>query len=284
MASLAHAAVLLAVLAAPLSPATDGAAAPRRFVVGMPDRFASAGDRQQPRRYERVDSAVGAYADVDEVVDPTWLRHELEGYARRTVDCARRPPVPCRRAPRRLGAAQVVELVAGGHAEIVWTAGRRAVRLGWRRMVSTATGTMILDDPPADFAAALFVELPSDLHLDAVDGVAGPAWAEGEIDRRLYYAARALDAVATRPATASAALLHFARAGLLAVEAAEGIGAGGGGAGPADDVSALLAARARLAAALARRAAARPPLFLSAEPWCAAPTLADAPPPLARLP
>lgn len=277
-------AVLVAALAAPVPPATDAAAALRRFVVGTPDRLALAGDRQHPRRYERVESAVAAYADVDEVVDPTWLRHEVDGYARRAVDCTWQAPVPCRRELRRLGTAWVIQLVTGGHAEIVWTAGRRAVRLGWRRLVSTATGTLTLDDPPADFAAALLAELPSDLRLAASDGEGGQAWAEDEIDRRLYYVARALDAVAARGDAPSAASLHFARAGLLAVEAAEGSRATDDRAGEADGVVALLTARTRLAAALARRAAARQPPFLPAEPWCAAPTLADALPSLARLP
>jgi hypothetical protein len=284
MAALAlPAAVLLAVLAAPAPPATDTAAATRRFILGAPDRFALAGDRQHPRRYERVESAVAAYADVDEVVDPTWLRHEVEGYARRAADCDRQAPVPCRRAVRRLGDAWVVQLVTGAHAEVVWPAGRRAVRLGWRRVVSTPTGTMTLDDPPAEFAAALLAELPSDLH-PARDGDVGEAWADAEIDRRLYYVGRALDAVTADGAEPSAASLHFARAGLRAVEAADGIRAGGDAAGEVDGVAALLAVRARWAAAVARRAVARQPPFRSVEPWCAAPTLGDAPPSLARLP
>ena len=255
----------------------------RRFIVGTPDRLALAGDRQEPRRYERVDSSVGAYADVDEVADRTWLPHEVEGYARRAADCSARVLVPCSRAARRLGTGWVVQVVTGGHAEIVWTAGRRAVRLGWRRSVSTPTGTMTLDDPPAEFAAALLAELPSDLLPAAPGGAEAPVWSEDEIDRRLYYVGRALDAVAADDGS-SGPSLHFARAGLLAVEAALGIRAGGHGAGGIDNAASPLTARTRLAAALARRAAARQPPFLPAEPWCAAPTLADALPVLARLP
>ena len=277
-------AVLVALVAAPAPPAMDTVTPLRRFIVGMPDRLALAGDRQDPRRYERVDSSVGAYADVDEIADPTWLHHEVEGYARRAADCAARVLVPCSRAARRLGPGWVVQLVAGGHAEIVWTAGPRAVRLGWRRTVSTPTGTMTLDDPPADFAAALLAEFPSDLLPATSGGADAAAWSEDDIDRRLYYVGRALEAVAADGASSAPSPLHFARAGLLAVEAALGIRAGGDGAGGIDNPAPLLTARTRLAAALARRAAARQPPFLPAEPWCAAPTLADALPVLARLP
>jgi len=281
MASVAHTAVLFALLAAP-APPTAVPAPQRRFIVGTPDRLTLAGDRQHPRRHERVESAVAAYADVDEVVDSTWLRHEVEGYARRAANCAGRPLVPCRRASVRLDGARVIQLVTGSHAEIVWMGGRHAVRLGWRRLVSTPTGTLTLDDPPADFAAALLAEYPSD--LDALAGSDGEAWADADIDRRLYYVERALDVGAASGAAPSVASLRFARAGLLAVEAAEGMPAGGDTAGEADGVAALLAARARWAAAVARRAAAHQPPFLSVDPWCAAPTLGDAPPSLARLP
>jgi hypothetical protein len=271
------AAALLTVLTAP----PPEAAALRRFIVGTPDRLALAGDRQHPRRHECVASAIAAYADIDEVVDPTWLPHEVEGYARRAAACAPPAAVPCRRAPRRLGTAWGIHLVTGSRAEIVWTSGRRAVRLGWRRVVNTPTGSMTLDDPPAEFAAALLAELPSDLHRVAR---AGEAWADAELDRRLYYVGRALDAVAAEPAAPSAASLRFVRAGLLAVEAADGMGGDvARQAAEAEGVAALIAVRARWAAALARRAAARQPPFLPADPCCPAPILADAPP-LARLP
>lgn len=275
---LSHA-LAVAVLGVLALPAPDDAGAVRRFVIGTPGRLALVGDRQLPRRFERVDSAVSALADVEQVVDATWLAHEVAGYARRVADCAPPAPMPCRRAARRLGDAWGILLTTGGRAELVWTAGPRAVRLRWRRLVATPTGTMTVEDPPADFTAALLAELPSDFDPLAADD---RHWTERESDRRLYYVARALAAVG-RGGAAPDAALHFARAGLLAVETAEGIAAGDG-AGAGDGVAALLALRARLQAALARRAAARQTPFLSAEPWCAAPSMTDALPPLAGRP
>jgi hypothetical protein len=143
--------LFLAVLAAPTAPSARDASPRGRFIVGSPDRLASVGDRQHPRRYERVESAVGAYADVDELVDAIWLRHEVEGYARRAADCDRLPPGPCGQARRRLERATVIHVVRGEHAEMLWTSGQRAVRLGWRRTVTTPTGTMTVDEPPARF-------------------------------------------------------------------------------------------------------------------------------------
>ncbi len=264
---------LLVALAAPTAPMVREASPRGRFVIGTADRLAMPGDRRQPRRYERVESAVGAYADVDEVGDTTWLAHEVEGYARRAVDCDGRRPDPCRREVRRVGAATVIHLVSGNHAELLWTSGRRAVRLGWRRLVTTPTGTMTVDEPPADFTAALLAELPSDLALRALDG---SAWAEDEIDRRLDHAERALDGCERAGDAAAAARLQFARAGLLAVDDAEGRGEAPT---PTTEVT-VISVRTRLAAARLRRAAARQSDLM---PWCAAPQLVEAPQ-LARLP
>ena len=271
--------LLLVALAAPTAPSARDASPRGRFVIGAPDRLTMTGDRRHPRRYERVESAVGAYADVDEVVDTTWLRHEVEGYARRAVDCEVHPSDPCLRAVRRVGAATVIHLVDGGHAEMLWTSGRRAVRLGWRRLVATPTGTMTVDEPPADFTAALLAELPSDLDLVSLDDARPPAWAEEEIDRRLDYAERALDGCALAGDPAAAACLYFARAGLLAVEEAEGPGAGA----PPEAAAAatVISVRLRLTAARMRRAAARQSAL--ATPWCAAPPLLE-PPQVARQP
>lgn len=255
--------LLLVALAAPTAPSARDASPRGRFVIGAPDRLAMAGDRRHPRRYERVESAVGAYADVDEVVDASWLRHEVEGYARRAVDCEARPSAPCLRAVRRVGAATVIHLVDGGHAEMLWTSGRRAVRLGWRRLVATPTGTMTVDEPPADFAAALLAELPSDLDLVSLDEPRRSAWAEDEVDRRLDYAERALDGCALAGDAAAAGCLYFARASLRAVEEAEGQGAGARSAAAATVIS----VRLRLTAARMRRAAAQQS---SDVPWCAA--------------
>jgi len=271
--------VLLLALAAPTAPSARDAGPRGRFVIGVPERLAMAGDHQHPRRYERVESAVAAYADVDEVVDATWLRHEVEGYARHAVDCTTtRPPGPCLRVAGRLGPATVIRLISGSHAELLWTSGHRAVRLGWRRLVTTPTGTMTVDEPPADFAAALLAELPSDLAFVSFDDSRRPTWADDEIDRRLDYAERALDGCAAAGA-AAATCLYFARASLLAVEDAEG--QGGEVRPPAGGEATPISVRLRLAAARLRRAAARQSAL--AAPWCAVPPLVE-PPQLARLP
>ena len=109
--------LLLAALAAPTAPSAREASQRGRFIVGSPDRLASVGDRQHPRRYERVESAVGAYADVDELVDATWLRHEVEGYARRAADCDR----PEQFLVTRLEGAIVIHLARRAR----WMLGRR---------------------------------------------------------------------------------------------------------------------------------------------------------------
>jgi hypothetical protein len=156
------------------------------FVIGAPGRLDSEGDRREPRRYLRDDSAVGAYADVEQVADACWLQHEIEAYARRGLDCAGKMP-PCRREQRRIEGAIVILLNDGVRAEIVWSSGLSyAVRLGWRRIVTTPTGSMTVDAPPREFAAAMLAQFPS--RLRAVDLSDSDAWARSEIDRLLYYA------------------------------------------------------------------------------------------------
>jgi hypothetical protein len=157
------------------------------FVIGAPGRLDAEGDRRQPRRYLRDDSAVAAYADVEEVEDPIWLQHEIEAYARRAFDCAGNASPWCRREVRRIDGARIVALSAGVRAEVVWLSdASRAVRLGWRRIVVTPTGSMTIDSPPREFAAAMLAEFPS--RLPAVDLDDSDAWARVEIDRLLYYA------------------------------------------------------------------------------------------------
>jgi len=157
------------------------------FVIGAPGRLDAEGDRRAPRRYVRDDSAVGAYADVEEVADPLWLQHEIEAYALRAFDCAGTGTPWCRRERRRVQGANVIALSAGMRAEVIWLSGAaRAVRLGWRRIVATPTGSMTIDSPPQQFAAAMLAEFPS--RLPAVELVDSDAWARVEIDRLLYYA------------------------------------------------------------------------------------------------
>ena len=157
------------------------------FVIGAPGRLDSEGDRRLPRLYQRADSAVAAYADIEEVQDRTWLRHEIEHYARRAVDCGGVGPAWCRREVQRVGSALVIALASGAHAELVWLSGNRAVRLGWRRIVDTRLGTMTLDTPPADFAGAQLAEFPSQLEAFEFDPGHDRVWAATEADRLLYY-------------------------------------------------------------------------------------------------
>jgi hypothetical protein len=256
--------LLLLALAAPIAPSARDGGGRGRFILGAPDRLAMAGDRQHPRRYARIESAVDAYADVDEVADPTWLRHEVEGYARRAAEGAA-GATDCGRTARRLGGATVIQLTRGGQAELVWTSGHRAVRLAWRRQVETAKGTMHVDAPPAEFAAGLLAEFPSD--LPPPGGDESSRWDEDEIDRRLDYAARALDACAGERDVAPC--LYFARASLLAVAAVDEMPEDH--APPPVAAATVISVRLQVAAAQLRRAAARQSLPVA--PWCAAPSL-----------
>lgn len=174
---------------APSADSPDGSPWRRAtFVIGAPGRLDAEGDRRHPRFYQRADSAVAAYADIEEVQDGTWLRHEVEHYARRTVDCAGVGYAWCRREVRRFGSTRVIALTSGAHAELVWfAAGNRAVRLGWRRIVDTPAGTMTLDTPPADFASAVLAEFPSQLEAFEFDPGRDRLWAAKETDRLLYY-------------------------------------------------------------------------------------------------
>jgi hypothetical protein len=64
------------------------------------------------------------------------------------------------------------------------------VRLGWRRIVETPTGTLTVDQPPAELAATLLALWPSSLAPDAFDETRERRWVEGEVDRFLFYADR----------------------------------------------------------------------------------------------
>ena len=176
---------------ASVAPPLAGATAwPRTvFVIGAPGRLDSAGDQRRPRLSAGAESAAAAYADVEVVQDPTWLRHEIEHYARRSIDCAGLSAPWCGRAAVRRGAARVIALTAGAHAELLWLSGRdTAVRLGWQRLVQTPTGTMTLDDPPAAFAAALLAQFPGRRDVFELDAAHEARWRAEEVDRLLYYA------------------------------------------------------------------------------------------------
>lgn len=237
-------------------------AARRPFIAGAPDRLAAPGDRRLPRRHHRVDSAVLAHADVDALADPTWLAHEVEGYARRGFRCAP-PPAECRRSVEQLGGRAVVRLASGGRGELLWTAGRHAVRLAWRRVVETPTGTMTVEQPPADFLAELVAAWPSDLVPFRFDAARQAAWAEEDEDRRLYYLERAVERLERADRGAGAAR-RFAHAHL------PGVAAGDLGAPPldgwAEQPAALAALRRWLAGRRLARGAARQCV---AVPWCA---------------
>lgn len=171
--------------AAPLAPAGGGAAP---FVIGAPGRSDDADDRREARRYDRADSAVAAYADIEAVGDATWLVQEVESYARRAVAVCGAPGAPsCRRERRTINGAHVLYVAAGGRAELLWVAGHRAVRLGWRRIVEAPTGTMTVEAPPQRFVEALLAEFPSALPAKSLGD---DAWVAAEADRRGYYAQR----------------------------------------------------------------------------------------------
>lgn len=259
--------VLLAIIV--VVPASPAATAPpddghrRRFIAGAPDRLALVGDRRLPRRHHRAKSSVGAYADVDQLVDPTWLAHEVEGYAHR-FPCE--PNTDCRRTVRPYGSGSVIHLVSAGRGEMLWTSGRHAVRLGWRRVVSTATGTMTVAQPPADFLAEALREWPTDLPTRSLDADGRNIWAENEPGRQLYYVETALRLVDSEGATE--APRHFVRATLQAMAASADLTAS------IDDAAAFAAARRWVAEQRAARAAA---LRCDATPWCALPSIDESP-------
>ncbi|MGH7788249.1 MAG: hypothetical protein ACRERC_15370, partial [Candidatus Binatia bacterium] len=184
-----HAAVLPLLLLVAAGASSPPAAAPRSaFVVGAPGRLAGAGDRRLPRLRPRVESSVSAYADVEQVDDPTWLAHEVESYVRRAATCTAVGADWCRREVRQIGGAAVIFFATGAHAEVAWVAGgNRAVRLGWTRIVNTPAGTMTVDEPPADMMDPLLDELPSDLAPFSFDAARERLWAASEVDRLVYY-------------------------------------------------------------------------------------------------
>lgn len=248
--------------------ASFGATAPAvhrpRLVVGAPDRLPSVGDRRLPRRWDRADSAIAAYADVDTVVDPMWLTHELEGYAHRFAcetasDCDRRL-VP-------LDTGRAIRLASAGRAELLWTSGHHVVRLGWRRVVSTPTGTMTVEQPPAGFLAEILGTWPSDLGSVSFAPGRRAAWREADADRRLYYLDVALRAAG---APEHAAMRYFARAALRSLGA------------PVGDLSHSPALQLARDWTFEHRAARLATRRCDATPWCPLPSLSDVPPVIHR--
>ncbi len=73
----------------------------------------------------------------------------------------------------------------GSRAELLWVAGHRAIRLGWRRIIEAPTGTMTVEAPPPRFTSAMLAEFPSEL---GPTPLSDQAWAAAEADRRRYYA------------------------------------------------------------------------------------------------
>jgi hypothetical protein len=254
-------AVLVSASHAATAPTDDGGR--RRFIAGGPDRLALVGDRRLPRRHHRAESSVGAYVDVDQLVDSTWLAHEVEGYAHRFL-CE--PNTDCRRMVRRFGGGAVIYLVSAGRGEMLWTSGRHAVRLGWRRVVSTATGTMTVEQPPADVLAEALRTWPTDLPTTSLDGDRRQIWAENERDRQLYYLEDALRLVESE--ASAQAPRHFVRAALQALVASGDLTAS------VDDPAAVVAARRWVAEQRAARLAAR---RCDATPWCALPSIDESP-------
>lgn len=169
------------------APADPTARERTRFVIGAPGRLAGAGDRRHARLRQRAESLVAAYADVEQVDDPTWLVHEVESYVRRAAACPAVGVAWCRREVRTTAAGALIFVAVGAHAEVVWAAGDRAVRLGWTRIVETPAGTMTVDVPPANLLDVLLDQLPSDLEVFTFDAARDRSWAAAEIDRLVYY-------------------------------------------------------------------------------------------------
>lgn len=168
------------------------------FVINAPGRLDSGGDRRQPRRVRDIESAVRAYADVEEIEDPTWLAHEVEHYARRAIDCGPDDRQWCVREVRWIAGSAVIFIAAGVQAEVVWPArGNVAVRLAWRRVVATPVGSIVLEAPPADFAQALLQEFPSRLRLRTFGPLLGAEWGAAEEARLWYYAEQVRGALTT---------------------------------------------------------------------------------------
>jgi hypothetical protein len=161
------------------------------FVIGAPGRPLDMGDRRQRQRLPAAIVLARTYADVEVVRDPAWLDQEIETYARRMTDCDGVATVWCRREMRRVAGAAVIALARGGRGEIVWRSGRdTAVRLGWRRIVDTPTGTLTVDDPPGELAGQLLRRFPSALRHEPFDAARHQRWVAGEVDRFLAYADR----------------------------------------------------------------------------------------------
>lgn len=240
------------------------------FVIGAPGRLDGDGDLRYPRRYQRADSLVGAYVDIEEVDDPTWLQHEVEHYARRAVDCAGTVESWCRREIRHLAAGRVIFLMAGLHAELVWVSRENvAVRLGWQRVVVVPTGSMTVDAPPSDFAAALLSEFSSQLGAFDFNAQREAFWAHREADRLLYYAD---EVIAALPGVGAGShrrhALRFVEDNLARIAAI----APAADTGPSDDLDAAVDDAEELPLPLARRLAAirASRLSTAAAPWCAA--------------
>ena len=240
------------------------------FVIGAPGRLDGAGDLRYPRRYQRTDSLVGAYVDIEEVDDPTWLQHEVEHYARRAVDCAGVAESWCRREIRHLAADRVIFLTAGVHAEVVWVSRPNvAVRLGWQRVVVAPTGSMTVDGPPSDFATALLSEFPSQLGAFDFGAQREPLWADREADRLLYYVDQVVAALpGVGPESDRRHALRFVEANLARIASI----APAADSASSDGPDAAVEAAENLPLPLARRLAA----IRASRPSCTAPLSSSA--------
>ena len=180
--------------AGPLAHAARGDRAP--FIIGTPGRADAPGDRREPRRRAGTAAGLAAYVDLEVVQDATWLVHEVEAYARRRGTCVGEATMSCAYGRRALLGQTVLAVQRGHRAEIVWTSGPHAVRLGWRRIIDTASGTMLVEDPPAELTVELLAAYPSGLPPTGPDAT---QFQDDEIDRLLHYAERALGAWPAQP-------------------------------------------------------------------------------------
>jgi hypothetical protein len=151
------------------------------FVIGAPGRLDAERDRRAPRRYVRDDSAVGAYADVEEVADPLWLQHEIEAYALRAFDCAGKgPPWSSSRRYRRKTTSRIDAKSSSTRGAVPDPArGLAAHRRDADRQY---------DDRLAAAAVCRGDAGRVPEPVTAVELVDSDAWARVGIDRLLYYA------------------------------------------------------------------------------------------------
>ena len=266
--------LLLAALAAPTAPSARDASPRGRFIVGSPG---PARPRRRPARRRAATSASSRPSaptpTSTSVVDATWLRHEVEGYARRAA---------------RLRPAVTPGAVRAGAAP---PRGRDRDPPGARRARRDAVDVRAA----APSASAGDGRCDADRHDDrrraagrlrggAAGRVSEPisirasasiaTWADDEIERRLYYVGQALEDGDAAGDDSGAPVLRRAPGCWRVERRPKGSGderAPDGRWRSATPITVRDPARGDSARAARQRGSAR---AATAMPWCAAPPLA----------